>query len=419
MSTCAVATGVNIRDYFLDKAPAAYTKVSGTYEVVLQNNTDFIISRKTTKAERELVILISQGLFYFKDVKSGSIEEITSSGLKSYLRDLRNESISMEQVKWLPELNKETVERLDKIISNKVFADMCRHNVLSDIQDPSWYTGYWKQNEKLFIKLHSIFPTISDKQTNKYRSSLPVIFEIDKRYGYNEAIYFAETLLLSGVDRYTSTLDRQWRYQINGIYTETEDMKGFLQLLEEPYGLNLRRLIEYIFFDAYSQGIANIEEQFWKTYQDYLSMQIKVFGKIKEKYPKCLKTEHDIVALKVNMTEIVAKCEDFAERSSEVAELAYKGKQYSIIVPETPQQLADEGINISHCVGGYVDRIINGDCHILFLRKTHCPDESLVTIQLCNGRVNQAEGSHRRRISAEERKFLLFWGQEKHIQIAI
>jgi len=418
MSTHVITAGVNIRDYFLDKNPKAYAKAASSYEVVLQNNTDFIITRKTSTTARELVILISQGLFYFKEPKGGSIEEVTMTKLKSYFRDLKDDSITLSQVLWLPELNKDTFDRLEKVISSEVFVDMCRHNVLDEIGDPSWYAGYWKQNEKLFMKLHSIFPTITDKNSNKYRDSLPIIFELDKRFGYNEAMFFAETMLTSGINEYSSAMERRWDYR-RGTYGNDIDILGFLQLLDEPYSLNLRRFIEYIFYDAYSQGMARIDSAFWKTYEDYLSMQIKIFGKIRVKYPRNLKTEHDIMALKVNVAEIVAKCEDFESRSAEVADLAYNGKVYSIVVPNTPQQIADEGINLSHCVGGYIDRIINGDCHILFLRKTRTPDQSLVTLQLCKGRINQAEGNHRRRISDEERKFLRNWGSEKHIQIAV
>jgi len=417
MNLQTTLSAVNIKDYFLDKDPKSYSKAVCSYEVLLQNNTDFIISRKTAKMDRQLVILVSQGMFYFKEGKSGRIEEVTLTKLKAYLKDLRDDSIALEQVLWLPVLGKDTVEHLEKIISSDVFVDMGRHNVLTEINGPGWYSEYWEQNKKLFIKLHSIYPTITDKNTNKYRSSLPIIFELDKRYGYNEAIYFAELLLQSGIDRYTSSVARDWNYR--NAENENIDLKGFLQLLAEPYSLNLRRLIEYIFFDAYSQGIVKIDEYFWKTYEDYLSMQIKIFGKIKEKYPKYLKTEHDVMALKVNMSEIVAKCENFADRSAEISDLAYSGKKYSIVIPDTPQQLADEGINLSHCVGSYADRIINGDCHILFLRKTHAPDQSLVTLQLCRNRINQAEGNHRRRINEEERKFLKIWGQEKQIQIIV
>jgi len=320
---------------------------------------------------------------------------------------------------WLPELNKYSIERMERIISNDVFIDMCRHNVLTDVKDPGWYARYWEQNQKLFIKLHSIFPTITDNNNNKYRSSLPVIFEIEKRYGYNEAMFFAETILLSGIEQFTPSKARLYYNYENGVPVVDNEMKSFLLVLGEPYSLNLRRLIEYIFYDAYSQGFSRIDETFWNTYEDYLNMQIKIFGMIREKYPKSLKTEHDIMALKVNVAEMVAKYKDFAARSAEIADLAYAGKFYSIIVPDAPRQLADEGINLGHCVGGYVDRIIKGECHILFLRKTRTPDDSLVTLQLCQGRINQAEGSHRRRITEEERKFLQGWGLAKNIEIAV
>lgn len=417
MSTHAMTAPVDIRDYFLSGDPKAFAKATCSYEVVLQNNTDFIISRKSAKTARELVVLISQGLFYFKDGKGGSIEEITLSKLKTYLRELKDDSIALDNVLWLPVLNKDTVGRLEKIISNETFVEMCRHNVLTGIKEPGWYAGFWGQNQKLFMKLHSIYPTISDNSTNKYRASLPIIFEIEKRYGYNEAMHFAEVMLQSGIQSYTSAIE-MWNWNEHGRQ-ENFDLKGFMQLLDEPYKLDLRRLIEYIFYDTYSQGIANVDTTFWKTYEDCLAMQIKIYGKVKEKYPKHLKTEHDIMALKVNTSEMVAKCEDFAGRFAEVAGFAYTGPKYSIVVPETPQQIADEGINLSHCVGGYVDRIINGDCHILFLRKSGFTDQSLVTLQLCKGRINQAEGDHRRRISDEERNFLKKWGLEKHVQIAV
>ena len=415
MTSQTVASQVNIKDYFIDKSPGELSKPASTYEVILQNNTDFIIARKTAKTYRELVILISRGLFYFKEKEK--IEEISPAKLKTFLRDLQHDTIELNQVLWLPVLCKDTMDRLDTVISDETLVEMCRHNVLKDIKYPHGYKRYWEQNQNLFMKLHSIFPTICNASSNKYYSSLPIIFELDKRFGYNEAMYFAEILLKTGIDKYTSD---KVNYYVNYDHTTGVNggLDGFLRLLDEPYNLSLRRLIEYIFFDAYTQGISNIDPSFWRTYEDYLSMQIKIFGKIKEKYPKHLKTEHDILALKVNMMEVVEKCENFAERSGEVADLAYKGKVYSIIVPDTPRQIADEGINLSHCVGSYVDKIINGDCHILFMRKSHSPDESLVTLQFCKGRINQAEGLHRRVITTDERKFLDTWGKEKDVQIA-
>ena len=83
------------------------------------------------------------------------------------------------------------------------------------------------------------------------------------------------------------------------------------------------------------------------------------------------------------------------------------------------QELADEGINLSHCVGDYISRVASGDCYILFLRRKHAPDQSLVTLQLSGQSICQAQGLNRRSITSDERKFLCNWARENNIQIAV
>ena len=99
--------------------------------------------------------------------------------------------------------------------------------------------------------------------------------------------------------------------------------------------------------------------------------------------------------------------------------LAYSGSGYCIVVPTKPEELAEEGINLSHCVGQYVDRVAGGECHILFLRRRGAPDRSLVTLQLSGKQICQAQGFNRRPITDQERRFLVQWGREKDIQIAV
>ena len=49
---------VSLKDYIIDLGDAKQ-KPSVAYEVVLENNTDFILRRQTQKVQKELVILIS------------------------------------------------------------------------------------------------------------------------------------------------------------------------------------------------------------------------------------------------------------------------------------------------------------------------------------------------------------------------
>ena len=87
MSESNVGTpAVSVKDYIIDLTQAQ-PKPAVTYEVVLENNTDFILRRQTPKVRRELVILISQSLYYIRDCKTGAIDPVTSASLRSFLRD--------------------------------------------------------------------------------------------------------------------------------------------------------------------------------------------------------------------------------------------------------------------------------------------------------------------------------------------
>ena len=404
---------VSLNDYIIDIGGAA-TKCSVTYEVVLENNTDFIIKRRTLKTDRELVVLVSKGIYYIKDCKNGNIEELKESSLTTFLRELKDGFIQLHQVHWLSNIYRESVGLIMQVITDEQLTDMCRHNVLVNTFNPSMYSRYWEQNSKLFTRLYNMFPSMTDLR--KYQSSIPVIFWIEDQYGANEAMYFAEKLVQSGIMELNYS-DSSYYYANDAF--PTKDAGSFMKVMASPYRINLRRFIDYILFDLYAQGYARVDKSFFNEYLDYLSMQPDFYGKVKEKYPAHFKTEHDIMALKVNQAKLIARCENFEQQNESIKDLAYSGSGYCIVIPTKPEDLAEEGINLSHCVGQYIDRVAEGECHILFLRRRGDPERSLVTLQLSGKQICQAQGANRRPITEQERKFLKQWGREKNIQIAV
>ena len=404
---------VSLNDYIIDIGGAA-TKCSVTYEVVLENNTDFIIKRRTLKTDRELVVLVSKGIYYIKDCKNGNIEELKESSLTTFLRELKDGFIQLHQVHWLSNIYRESVGLIMQVITDEQLTDMCRHNVLVNTFNPSMYSRYWEQNSKLFTRLYNMFPSMTDLR--KYQSSIPVIFWIEDQYGANEAMYFAEKLVQSGIMELNYS-DSSYYYANDAF--PTKDAGSFMKVMASPYRINLRRFIDYILFDLYAQGYARVDKSFFNEYLDYLSMQQDFYGKVKEKYPAHFKTEHDIMALKVNQAKLIARCENFEQQNESIKDLAYSGSGYCIVIPTKPEDLAEEGINLSHCVGQYIDRVAESECHILFLRRRGAPERSLVTLQLSGKQICQAQGANRRPITEQERRFLKQWGREKDIQIAV
>ena len=130
---------VSLKDYIIDMQSAA-VKGSAQYEVVLENNTDFIIKRRTATTDRELVILVSKGLYYIKDCKTGHIEELKEQSLNTFLRELKDGMVALHEVHWLSNLYRESVGLIMQVITDETLTDMCRHNVLVNTFDPTWYT---------------------------------------------------------------------------------------------------------------------------------------------------------------------------------------------------------------------------------------------------------------------------------------
>lgn len=402
-------SAVSLKDYIID-LDGTKQRPSVSYEVVLENNTDFIVRRATQKIQKELVILVSQGLYYIRDCKNGAIDPVTNANLRSFLRDLKDTCIGFEQVNWLGALFKESADFITTVIENATLSDMCRHNVPISPDEPQKHIRYWEQNKRLFTRVAQLFPA-QGTGSWKYQNSIPVIFWIEEHYGANEAMYFAEQLVQSGV--------RSMSFNFGYSYAVNQEIKGFTEILESEYNINLRRFIDYICFDLYRQGYGEVNGNFFREYMDYLSMQKDFYGKVREKYPEHFKTAHDVMALKVNQAKAAEQCENFTEQAEQVKDLEYSAMGYCIVVPTEPRELADEGINLSHCVGSYIDRVASGECHILFLRRRSTPDRSLVTLQLSGRSICQAQGMNRRSITQAERKFLNHWGNEKNIQIAV
>ncbi len=78
---------------------------------------------------------------------------------------------------------------------------------------------------------------------------------------------------------------------------------------------------------------------------------------------------------------------------------------YKVFIPSTAQEIIDEGRNMHHCVGSYVDRVVNNDCYICFIRRKDTPNECYITCQVySNGELGQYYLAYDRFISSDEDK---------------
>lgn len=172
---------------------------------------------------------------------------------------------------------------------------------------------------------------------------------------------------------------------------------------------DIKRLVKYLYQDLRWQGIDFIQEGGYyngtlSTLKDYAQMSYVLHkGSSFDKYPKYLKTQHDIVAMTYETKKNEVLEQNYSKAVQQYKKFEdFKDEKYCIIVPKTPSEIVDEGVKQSHCVASYVENVCQGKTLILFLRLKDSPSESLLTLEYNNNSIVQARGYSNRSPVEEE-----------------
>ena len=120
-------------------------------------------------------------------------------------------------------------------------------------------------------------------------------------------------------------------------------------------------------------------------------------------------------AKKYNNLTKDGKWDKFNEKRIEAYEKI--GDEFEIVVPREPKDIINEGANLSHCVGGYLDFVASGQKTILFLRKVSEPEKSFYTIEVGNSKIVQIHGNYNKWLgnNPEAIQFVIDWLQDAQV----
>ena len=152
------------------------------------------------------------------------------------------------------------------------------------------------------------------------------------------------------------------------------------------------------------------------------------------KFPPSLKLSHDVAMFNhykltetINNREFEKVMNKFREKIDLTHSEQFKRKgeevTWEIVIPDSPKELVQEGNNLNHCVGSYVDNVVEGRTTILFLREfvgdrdTSTDGKSLLTIEVLPHYegdklayfINQARGNSNRPPKEAEEAFIEKW----------
>lgn len=156
---------------------------------------------------------------------------------------------------------------------------------------------------------------------------------------------------------------------------------------------------EYLLSGALRSGYADNISAFLNVWADTLNMQLQVFGKIVDKYPEHLESMHTELAWKLRMLKVKIDEDKFAKAVEHAKDLAGTCKtgtnEWVLMAPSSREDIVNEATQMSNCVASYVNKMIEGNCTIMFLRRANAPETSVCTVEISpNHEVVQFKGKH-------------------------
>ncbi len=201
---------------------------------------------------------------------------------------------------------------------------------------------------------------------------------------------------------YIKDLEDEFGINVRDSYFNLEGFGHYsVEEIVNRFGGSKKRLIKYLYFECFvSQGMHPRDAI--SEYEDYMRMSTEMGYNNIIKYPKALKTAHDVVSMnyKVKLSEEQRK--QWKEVYENIKHMKTTYKNWVIFPPEKPEDLSDEGNQQNHCVGSYTNNMINGNCIILFMRHAKDPSKSKITVEVRDEKIVQARGRFNRLMDYEE-----------------
>ena len=189
-------------------------------------------------------------------------------------------------------------------------------------------------------------------------------------------------------------------YQYNWISIST-----FNTLIYE-YGYTVKGLMHYLDYLMTYEAI--IPSAILGEIYDYASMMKQISNKF-DKYPRHFLTTHRIACRNYDRLKQEFKEEKFKNKINKDMERTFG--EYRFFYPTCTQDIKDEAVAQNNCVASYIQRVIDGNCHILFLRYKDAPNESLVTIEVRNDKIVQALQKYNHPLTNEQKEVVDKWNK--------
>jgi hypothetical protein len=446
----------NIKDFILKAAaeeinaaipvPPPKPKQKVSYETIFASGPDFAVRRRTPKTSMVMVVIVSQGQFYIKDEGAGgTVQNLYEDSLTKFVSGIPDEGYRIQTAdgnspNWITTLCRDAGWRdlfLRAITNEDLYPYMKNDMFNIEVIQNSYYNPHFHEadfsdvkfafnlvaehlgreeakklilaNSGVFFNLFTVYRNYSRQPNTVTPSSFT---QIHSRWGIEGVRQFLTIFLETPVTVFPDgsafknlfeRFDPTVRYYTQ--YTERQPVAETV--------FDLQSMVDYMFCECTRQGHADSPTGFWSQWSDYMNQQVLLFGEVREKYSEHLATDEAILTYRCSKLKMQASMEMFQKTAEFLSDFEYSDSAYRILAPKKPDDLIEEGRQLSHCVGSYVDRVASRDTFIFFLRKAAEPERSLVTVQVePSGRLGQVRGRFNRQPTSEQMRFVEKWHEK-------
>lgn len=186
--------------------------------------------------------------------------------------------------------------------------------------------------------------------------------------------------------------------------------RSVFNYLVNEFNYTPKALLLYLDYLKTYEALEHMEYILSELY-DYAKMMREISNKF-DKYPRNFLTTHRIAVRNYNRLKEEIDENKFKGRINKHYE--YKIGDYIFIYPNCTQDIKDEAVQQNNCVASYIKDVIEGRCHILFLRKKGQKEKSLVTIEVdpVMDKIVQAKGRFNRDTTDEENSAIAAWNKK-------
>lgn len=175
------------------------------------------------------------------------------------------------------------------------------------------------------------------------------------------------------------------------------------------YGYTPKSLLNYIdYLVTYEALSPDYPSKILGEIDDNCNMLSQMSDKY-DRYPRHFLTSHQITSRTYQRWKQEFNEELFAKRVNTKMEVTIG--DYKFIYPKTTKDIKDEAVQQSNCVASYIDKVIDGSCDIILMRKKNDVENSLVTVEVRNGKVVQARQRFEESVNESEQKALDKYGE--------